>query len=629
MPFFLNPGPFADPPQPERVVASRWPLVVLKVAILGVAGLLIGAFVLPHARNAAPPPAPEAVPVPVVSAPIPPPPPKPESKPAPPPARSAHPLDAAPNVVHQRPGGPAGDLANRIDAIVDAALAKKGVPASPMADDAEFLRRVSLDLTGSIPSYDATARYLLSGDPLKRAKLIDELLDSPAYGRHFARIWADLLVKRDFDSNKNLKTDDFTTWLAGEFNANAGWDKTVKSLLTASGPAESTPQALFYLANQDNNQPSPAKLVGATGNLFLGVQIQCAECHVHPQVDKWSQKDFWGLAAFFGHVRAERDTGGKGQGPATIHEVERKAEPKAKDKAAKKNGDKAIEPGAVIRIPDPTDNKKTVGTAPAKFFEGTAPKLAAVPYRPALADWVASPKNRYFAPATVNRLWAHLFARGLVHPVEEMHPANTASHPEALSALADAFAASGYDIKSVLRALCNTQAYQRTSRPLADNASDAELLSHMPVKVLGARELLDSLVVATGVQERSSGRDALTKKAGPPGKGGDARPAVRFFDTREYDDDPTEYAYGVPQILKLMNTGLTNRTNEVGARVARAASGDKRRAVEDLFVTALGRRPRADELDRMLAYVAGREPAKGYAGVFWALLNSAEFVSNH
>src|SRR5439155_24638853 len=153
---------------------------------------------------------------------------------------------------------------------------------------------------------------------------------------------------------------------------------------------------------------------------------QCAECHVHPAVDKWTQQDFWGMAAFFGHLTAEREGIAQRGAPATFTELERRAAPKAKAKAvAKKNGEKAIAPGAVISIPDPTDDKKTVGTAKAKFFEGPAPNLRSVPYRPALADWLTSADNRYFASAAVNRLWAHLFARGLVHPVEDMHDGNS------------------------------------------------------------------------------------------------------------------------------------------------------------------------------------------------------------
>jgi hypothetical protein len=625
-------------PRPTKSFAK----VVGLIAVCA-ASLLVGAFVIPGgsgSASVAPSPAPgdhlalTAVKASAPSASVPAAAPKVVFAPPPPatPKFPPHPLDAAPHVVPQLPPGPAYELAAAIDRTIDAKLAEAKVHASPPADDAEFLRRVSLDLTGTIPTYDRTVAFLLDSNPYKRAKLIDELLASPAYGRHFARQWADLLIKRDFDSNKNLRTEPFVTWLADQLNKGRGWDAIVRDILTTSGPESDTPAALFYLANQDNNQPSPAKLVGATANLFLGIQLQCAECHVHPGVDKWTQKDFWGMAAFFGHVRADREAGEKGKpqpGTATIHEVDRRAEPKGK--AAKKTGDKATPPGATIGIPDPTDNKKTVGTAKAKFFEGTMPLLGAVPYRPTLAKWLTSAQDRYFAPAAVNRLWAHLFARGLVHPVEEMHPENAPSHPAVLKQLSEALARSGYDLKLVLRAACNTRAYQRTSRPLPENAeADEKLLARMPLKVIGAHELLASLATATDFQEQPS------ERPGPMRPGGNGRgfagpvSLTRFFDTREYDDDLTEYAYGVPQVLKLMNTNLSQRSAQVAARVAKAAGADRRRAVEDLYLAALTRRPRPDEVERMLAYVGRQgDPQKGYAGVMWALLNSAEFVSNH
>jgi hypothetical protein len=617
-----------------------WSPLILIWGLFGVSvtGLALGALVLPNVlqpTQAALPPqtnpglaviddrtaVPDAVtkkPAQVV---------RPSPSPAPP--RPFHPLDQAPKVVPQLPPGGPYDLAAAIDGEIDRALAAAGVPASPLADDAEFFRRVTLDLTGTVPTFERATAFLLDSDPYKRAAVIDELLDSPAYGKHFAHTWADLLIKRDFDANRNLRTEPFVAWLSGRFNNGAGWNGIVTDILTARGTESDASPVLFYLANQENNQPSPAKLAGATANLFLGVQLQCAECHVHPTVGRWGQQDFWGLAVFFSHLQFEREGGAKAVRPGaavSVSEVERQAAPRGK--AAKKNGGKEIKPGAVIAIPDPTDNRKTVGAARARFFEGPAPALARTPYRPALAAWLTSPQNKYFAPAAVNRVWAHLFARGLVHPVEEMHPDNAPAHPAVFGLLADDFVQSGYDVKRLIRVLCNTRVYQRTSRPVPGNSEDDRLLSHMPVKVIGARELLDALATVTGRREPES----TARRPMRPAQKGDPGPVslARFFDTRAYDDDPTEYPYGVPQILKLMNTGLTNRAADVARRIAKAANGDRHRAIEDLYLTALTRRPRPEEIERMLAFVATQDdPAEGYAGVLWALLNSAEFVSNH
>jgi hypothetical protein len=627
--------------QNSREIMPRWSTTAKTTALatVCVVSMLIGGFVLPGGQGSAaivaniPEPTPPIAPpmaemkvVPVVVAPV-------AKAPLASPPRKPHPLDAAITVAPQLPPGPAYELATAIDREIDTVLVAAKVPASPLADDAEFLRRVTLDLTGTIPTYDRTIKFLLDGDPYKRAKLIDELLSNPAFGKLLARQWADLLIKRDFDSNKRLDTEPFVTWMAGKLNQGAGWDGIVRDILTASGKEADTPQALFYLANQDNMQPSPAKLVGATGNLFMGVQIQCAECHVHPTVDKWSQKDFWGMAAFFGHIVADRETNDNGRpmpGTAKIHEVEKQAAPRGP--VAKKTGEKEVKPGSSIAIPDPTDNKKTVGTAKAKLFEGPSPNLKTAPYRPALASWVTSTQNKYFATNAVNRLWAHLFARGLVQPIEEAHDGNKASHSAVLKLLGEGLISNGYDQKFILRAICNSNAYQRTSRPLPENAeAEEKLFARMSVKVIGAHELLASLVTVTGFRDPSEGdrrnpRPLNDNPKRPPGP----MSLTRFFDTREYDDDPTDFPFGVPQVLKLMNTNLTARTGETVRRVAEAAGGDRNRVIEDLYLTTLTRRPKPAEMERMLSYVTRQgSPQQGYAGVMWALLNSAEFVSNH
>jgi hypothetical protein len=597
------------------------------------AWMAVGGFVLPGRSR------PAADPAPAVDTTVPQaftqgqPDPPAEATPAPPDrALLARPRYDGPAVAPQLPpGGGALDLALAVDRELDRRLGEAGVPPSPVADDAEFLRRACLDLTGRIPTYEQAVTFLDSNDPYKRSRLIDDLLASPHFGRHFANIWCDLLVKRDFDSNRGLRTEPFVRWLADEFNRNEKWDRIVTAMLTAEGADEDNPATFFFLANQDNNQPSPAKLVGATGNLFLGIQIQCAECHVHPFHDRWKPADFWGLAAFFGHTRAQRGGNAKRpNAPARIVELAsgEKLPPMGKKKKLR------TEPapvGATIAIPDPSDPRKTRGQAVARFLEGPAPALGrSGPYRPTLAAWVASARNPYFAAAQVNRLWAHFFARGLVNPLDDMKPDSPPSHPEVLQRLSREFAASGYDVKFLIRALCNTRAYQRTSRPLPGNASHDKLLSRMPVKVLGARALLDSLATATGHEAGSANPEFRRgKPGGGNGKGrvGDVGP-VRFFDTREYDDDPTEFSSGVPQVLRLMNSELSNRSAEVVGRLARPGRTSEQ-VIEGLFLTALSRRPSAAETRRLADYVAEQgEPAKGYAGVFWVLLNSAEFACN-
>lgn len=535
-----------------------------------------------------------------------------------------------PKVKPQVPAGsPSYALTKIINREIQSALDSAKVTASPLSGDAEFVRRVHLDLTGRIPSRARVVSFVEDSDPYKRAKLIDELLSSPEFGRHMARIWADMLIKRDFDTNKNVPAGAFVNWMSEQINKNAGWDQIVRDMISASGPEASTPQTFFVMTNTDNKQPSPSKLTGTVGNLFMGIQLQCAECHQHPHTSQWGMNDFWGVAAFFGHTKADRPgmvKGNKMTGPATIKEIE------SSKAAMKKKGQQAspaVPSGLVINIPDPNDPRKTIRTAKAKYFESNkALPTSGVPYRPHLAAWLTSRDNKYFAPAAVNRVWAHFFARGLVNPIEDMNPGNKPTHPALLTDLAKAFAESKYDLKSLMRAICNSDAYQRTSRPLEDNRSDETLYSRMPVKIMDARVLLDSLAVVTGQGGRGAAGKGREAERSPAGTGGD--PVVRFFDTREYDDDATEYSYGIPQILRMMNTNLTASSASVAQRLANQHKGNPEKVLEEIYLLTLSRKPTTREVERMNDYVSRqKDAAQGYAGVMWALLNSAEFVSNH
>jgi hypothetical protein len=625
--------------------ATRFAVKMAAVACLALLSVAFGAFLLPRLSSKAPvqarepnqeqPPtvletgdpakAPRVVEAPRDAAP---------GRPAA--GNQAVPPPSAFDVPRVAPRRPSRDGACALSEVIDReiawALEEAGLPASPPSGDAEFLRRAFLDLTGKVPTRQKCVSFLDDADPLKRARLIDELLASSNHGLYLARLWADLLVKRDFDTNRGLNPGPFVTWLAERFNDGTGWDQIVRDLITATGPEASTPATFFVLANQDNRQPSPAKLVGAVGNLFMGIQIQCAECHQHPHTARWGQNDFWGMAAFFAHTRANRgqpQKGKKANGPAVITEAEpaggqAKAPANKKKKAAKRGP--AILAGLKIRVPDPNDPRKTVRIATGKFFESNQPAPAGrPPYRPHLASWLTATENRYFATAAVNRVWAHFFARGLVNPIEDINDQNKPTHPALLRKLAESFTASGYDLKYLMRAFCNSSAYQRTSRPLPGNKGDEGLYSHMPVKVLTARQLIDSLAVVTGQQ-------VPRPRPGPAGRKGQGRvggdPLVRSFDTREYDDDATEFSYGIPQLLRLMNTGLTNASGQLARRLASRRQGDHARAIEEIYLTALSRRPSPREAERMLAYVRKQaNPGSGCADVMWALLNCAEFIS--
>ena len=491
----------------------------------------------------------------------------------------------------------AAALARHIDQAVTAKLTSEKVPPSSRADDAEFLRRITLDITGVIPSAERVTAFLDSKDPAKRAKLIDELLASPQYGRHMADVWQHLMLPHDSD-NRRLQAAPFVTWLEESFNKNQSWDHIVRELITATGSEEESPAVTYFLAN-----PTVDKQTDSVARLFLGVQLQCAQCHNHP-FTKWKQDEYWGMAAFFMKVRPERVA-----------------------KAAKNGNSPTLTEGGKGKPPRLPDSARTV---PAKFFQGEQPRLDRnAPYRPVLADWMVSPKNKFFARAMVNRTWGQLFGRGFINPVDDMREDNAPSHPELLAELSEAFVASGFDVKLLIKAICLSETYNRTSRPTADNDKDAILFSHVAVKPLTPEQLYDSLNVVLGTP-RGGERKGGKPKAG--GKGINAGPREQFIAFFATDEGAlaTEYHAGIPQALRLMNAPQMNNTNAVAASFLRGGRSPAQ-VIEEIYVATLARRPTAEETKRMTAYVEKHsgEPRQAYGDIVWAILNSSEFALNH
>jgi len=499
----------------------------------------------------------------------------------------------------------AAALAHEIDQAVAQRLAAEKVKASPLADDAEFLRRVTLDLAGHIPSAQKAAEFLDSKDPGKRAKLIDELLASDEYGMHMADVWKDLLVKRSSD-NRRIAFDPLVEWLTKNFNENKPWDQMVRELLTAEGTQEENGAVTYFLANNTVD-----KMTDSTTKVFLGVQLQCAQCHNHPFTD-WKQTEYWGMADFFMNVKLT--------GPRN---------------PAKQEGSPGIIESKTFRgrkqpLPD------SVKTVPAKFLGGSEMKLdGKEKVRPMLAKWMTSADNPYFSKAMVNRAWFQLFGRGLVNPVDNMDGTNEASHPQLLVDLADQFTSSGFDLKQLYRTLCNSETYQRTSKPVAGNEdADPSLFARVAVRVMTPEQEFDSLlkVVAPAQDPRTFKPAGFAKMKLPnAGKKQNFSPRSQFVVFFEAEDatDPTEYQDGIPQALRLMNgPGLNNAAILNGLL---RSDKSQEQIIDQLYMATLSRRPTAGERERMSAYVAKHknEPREGYADVLWVLMNCSEFVMNH
>jgi hypothetical protein len=276
-------------------------------------------------------------------------------------------------------------------------------------------------------------------------------------------------------------------------------------------------------------------------------------------------------------------------------------------------------PGRPGRLPT------SAKVVPAQFFQGEQPKIgASEPARPVLAKWLTAKENPYFARAMVNRLWYQFFGRGFVTPVDDIHDGNPASHPELLQELAKQFADGGFDVKNMIRTICNSEAYQRSGKPIAGNEdADIRLFSHAAIRPLTGEELYDSLERVTGPAERArpAGRPGMGQRGGPVG----GRAQFTAFFQGDDNADPTEYQAGIPQVLRLMNSNQFN-VNAAAGKIA--GKSEPAQAVEKLYLAALSRRPTPEENKRLTDYIQ-KNGDKAHGDILWALLNTSEFTLNH
>lgn len=486
-------------------------------------------------------------------------------------------------------------LAKAIDAEILKALAAQKVPPSPRTDDAEFLRRVYLDIAGVIPTAEQAAGFLDNHGPDKRARLIDALLGSPEHARQMADLWKELLLPKTAAAMRRDQLPLFH-WLNQSFAANKPWDNLFHELLTASGMQDESPATTFYIVHE-----SVDMVADRVSRVLLGVQLQCAQCHDHPFAD-WKRDEYWAFAGFFGKVGSlyqRSPQGGERYG------------------AGEMSTRKLMQPDSARQVP-------------LKFLRGAAPQVdPARPYLPVLADWLTGADNPYFARALVNRVWFHFFGRGLVNPVDGMNADNRPTHPELLDRLAREFVASGFDGRFLMRTICLSETYQRSSRPVDGNQDDTKLYSHMPLRVLLPFQLHDSWeqVLSVGDAKPSAAPTATDPKLEKRIHG--SRNGFAAFFTPEEGSVPTDYRAGIPQALRLMNGKDSYRINRV-VPVALKQTKSAPETITHLYLMALARRPRPEELERITRLVAEENnPTQTYTDILWALLNSTEFITNH
>ncbi|OWK46526.1 DUF1549 domain-containing protein [Fimbriiglobus ruber] len=492
------------------------------------------------------------------------------------------------------PPNPAA-LAARIDQRFATEWEKAGVRAAAPADDGTFLRRASLDLIGRVPTVAETHAFLADKSPDKRIKLIDRLIDSGGHTRHMATTWRRTWVPQADTPEFARLADEFEAWVAVRLQENTPYDRLVRELLTApvAGDIPSAARrgavtpASFFAASENK----PENLAANATRAFLGVNLDCAQCHDHPFA-RWTRDQFWQTAAFF----ISSNTGKKGMTAAPQ-----------------------------LSIPN---TKRMVS---AEIIDGTPVKwpdaLAADTGRQLLAGWVTGKDNPYFARNVVNRLWAQMYGTALVEPLDDLsgETGSTGRHAELLGELANAFVASGYDLKYLTRALAQAKIYQLSATLPEGGTTDPQYFAKMPVRGLTGEQLYDSLRTAAGLPPE---RDDTGH-----GQGLDAR---KRFAAQFHIEWSVSAERSIVQALSMMNGRLTSDlTNPAKSPTLAGATDapflDTAGKIETLFVAVLGRKPTTKEAATMIAHVESKngDTNRALADVFWALLNSTEFNTNH
>jgi hypothetical protein len=489
-----------------------------------------------------------------------------------------------------------------IDAAADRQWKALGIVPSELCSDAEFIRRASLDIAGTLPGPEKTRAFMSDPDPAKRAKLVDRLLDSPEYASFFAIKWADILRnKREGNALYQASTYNFYDWIRENLARNTPYDQMVRGILAASGTPETSPPVQWY-----RRLKATDAFVDDTAQVFLGMRLQCAKCHHHP-FEKWSQHDYYGFAAFFARV-------GRKQG--------------VQSQRAGRN-DEVI---YTARSGSVTHPKTGETMAPKGLGSVVIPVSAQQDPRQKLVDWMSDPKNPFFARALVNRYWAHFFGRGIVEPMDDMRLTNPPSNPELLDGLADSFARSGYDLKALVRTICTSRVYGLSSLPNEYNAKDKQSFARHYPKRMSAEVLLDAISQVSGVPTAFDGLPAGTRAIELP----DESVGSSFLDTfgRPKRDTPCECERGtdasLSQSLMLLNSSeVQSKLSAAGSR-AELLAADKRpdaAKIDELFWTAFGRAASSTETATALEHLARHTSARkaAYEDIIWALINAKEF----
>jgi hypothetical protein len=485
-------------------------------------------------------------------------------------------------------------------------------PLAPITADQPFLRRVYLDLVGQLPTPGEITAFCLDASPDKRTRLIARLLADERFGRNWGRYWRDVILYRRSADQALIVSGALEKYLVEQFNGRPRWNEMARAFLTAQGEAAEKGETGLFMAHL----AAPVEVAAETSRIFLGIQIQCAQCHDHP-TDRWKRQQFHEFVAFFPRASIRRRPTQPPSFELTSFDF---GPPRRRPMAMTGRG--ALE-HYMPDLKDPTSQ----GALMTPVFFATAQKLSTgvtdVERRKSLADWLTSPDNPWFARAFVNRVWAEFVGEGFYEPIDDLGPDRQPSAPQTLDYLCREFVAHDHDVKWLLQAILGTSAYQRESRPRR-SPDDVPFAANVAYR-LRADQLLDSLASATGTSfDRPAGDGS---RPGPAFRGG-----PRFQFARQFGYDPSvrrdEITSTVPQALAMMNSPLVNgaaRGGFLGKVVA--GSQDDEGVALDLYLRCLAREPSDAELAVCLEYVkAGGNRREAFEDVFWSLVNSEEFL---
>lgn len=490
---------------------------------------------------------------------------------------------------------------NFVDGHVFNKLVQLGIPPSELCDDSTFIRRVTIDIAGRLPTLEETTAFLDDASPDKRDRLVDRLVDSDGYADYFANKWSNVLRNKRRNNNDQRYTYAFHDWIRQAMASNMPYDQFVREILTASGDAQTHPPVAWY-----REVGSSSQRMEDTAQLFLGMRLGCAKCHHHP-FERWSQQDYYGFEAFFSQVAT---------------------------KSSKYNPQQNTPDSVFVKVevPQSVNPRTNLPVPPTGLGAEPLEVPAYEDARHAMVDWMVNPDNPFFARAVVNRYWKHFLGRGIVDPEDDLRVTNPPSNPELLDALAQHFIEHQFDLKDLVRTICKSNAYQLAANPTPLNRLDRQNFSSFQPRRLSAEVLYDSINQLADFQSNFGGVPSGTTAVSLPDNGFNSyflevfgRPEAESACECERSPDAN-----LSQSLHLLNSndvqGRLQNGNGLAISLANDETRDDAQKLEEVFLRAYSRRPTAEESAFLVERIEGYANARqAYEDVLWAVINTKEF----